>query len=261
MHRTRRLIPVLVLAASAAVLPGCDAGAGDAGSQAETDALRAQVKKLEGERDRLAGRMEQAERRISGLSTDLAATREEMMKAAQAAGVVAAARPTEAGEPAPAAATDARTPSAKALGDLLATEDGRAVFEEAMKAYEARRDAERIDRLGSGIVDGFAQRANLSPQQTESLRKIVGKAMGDVAAVWRGGRDGEATPEERAAQRQSAFAKMEEIRQRTDDEVKGILDAAQWDQWQQDSARMRGFLGGGAGPGGGFGGGRGGLGR
>jgi uncharacterized membrane protein YgcG len=130
-----------------------------------------------------------------------------------------------------------------------------------MKAYEQKRDEERGNRMASGLIDAFAQRANLSPQQKEQMQKIAQRTMNEIGALWRAMRDQDIPPEERAAKRQETVAKMEEIRTRTDEEVKTVLDAAQWDLYQQESARMRGFMGGGMGGGGGGGFGGGGFGR
>jgi outer membrane murein-binding lipoprotein Lpp len=264
MPRTKTA-PILAAAlALPALLAGCDDGARVDSIEGEVTELRSQVKKLEGERDKLAARLENAERRMGGLQEDLLAVR----KSADAAGVAAAAAgakeepavvagaPVAAAPGAPALKGDPKTvQAAQDLANLLASDAGRTVFEGAMRQVEQKREEERGARLATGLVDAFAQRANLSPQQTEQMRKIVGKSISDIGAVWRSMNDGELTPEERATKRQEAFAKTEEIRKTTEDEVKGVLDAQQFEMFQQESARMRGFMGGG-GPGGrgGFGG-------
>lgn len=259
MHRpSARLL--LVVAGSFAVLSAaaCSDGAGSPLADKEMADLRAQLRKVEGERDKLASRVDQTERRLAGLQEDLLTVRK-ALATAPAADAAAAAAPAADASAAPAAAPATAPGAAKDLADILATDDGRKVFESAMRAYEARRDEERSSRMAAGMVDAFAQKANLSPEQKEKLNAIVGRTMSEMQQLFRGMRDGDVPAAERPARRQETVAKMEEIRSRTDDEVKGILDASQWDLYQQESARMRGFMGGGGGGfgGGGFGGGRG----
>lgn len=253
----------LVLALSAALaVPAC-ADPGAAAVEARVASLDARMKQLESERDRLSGRLDAAERRLGGLQEDLMQARKDALASADAAH--AAAAPAGAGNPAGgeapespgAGTTRADVPAAaRALSEVLGTEAGREVFDQAMRTYEERRDRERTDRLAGGMVESFARKANLSAAQTESMRKSVGKAFTEIGALWRSMRDADLTPEERSTRRTDALAKTEEIRQRVDDEMKAILDSTQYETFQQESARMRGFLGGTPGGPGGFGGGR-----
>lgn len=262
----RHLLLSVTLAAPL-LAAGCDDSARVQSLEGEVTALDSQVKKLEAEREKLLARLDTAERRMTGLQEDLLAVR----RSAEAAGAVASAASEKAagevagapvaappGVPAPGSKDDPRTvQAAQELAALLASETGTAVFEGALRRVEQKRDEERGARMVAGMVDAFAQRANLTPQQSEQMRKIVGKTMTDIGSLWRSMGDGDLTPEERAAKRQETFAKAEEIRKSTEDEVRNVLDAQQFEMFQQESARMRGFLGGG--PGGGFGG-RGGMG-
>lgn len=267
MHRPdprpfARLLPVAAAAAFAALLAtGCgDLGDAD-GVASDVAKLRERARSAEAERDRLASRLDLVERRIAGLQADLAQTRSDAQEAAAAAAEARSGAPAaETGTPpaAPLAQGDPRiAQSAKELSELLASDEGRAVFDQALAAYEARREQDRGSRMATDLVTAFAQKANLSVQQKDSMMKIVSTAMSDMGVLFRTLRDDTATPEERSAKRQEAIVKMQEISQRTDDEVKGILDAAQWDTYQQERGRMRGFLGGaGGGMGGGGAGGR-----
>ena len=146
----------------------------------------------------------------------------------------------------------------KELAEYFATDEGRTVFEAAMKSYEGKREEERSARMVKGMIDAFSQKANLSREQTASMEKIVSKAFTEIGTLFRTMRDSDMTPEERAVKRTETVAKVEDVRRQTEDEVKGILDATQFELYQQESARMRGFMGGGMGGGlGGFGGQRG----
>lgn len=264
--KTARALPFALVAAFAFASAGCDDSAQVGVLEKEVTALDGQVKKLEGERDKLSGRLETAERRLAGLQEDLLAVRKAAESAAQAARDAAKAGPGAgaglgSGVTPGAVKGDPKSiQAAQELAGILATDEGRAVFEASMRQIEQKREDERGARMAAGIVDAFAQKANLSPTQAESMRKIVGKSMTEMGALWRNMRDTDLTPEERATKRTENMAKMDEIRKTTDEEVKSVLDGAQFDMYQQETARMRGFMGGGGGmggPGGGFGGGRG----
>lgn len=265
MHRKLPAAFVLLAVAGSATLlaAGCDDAGQVQSLENDVAELRTKAKRLEGERDKLATRLDNAERRLAGLQEDLMQVR----KDAQSASSSAAAAVGEAAK-AGADATGTTAPvrkfstevgaAAKELADYFATEDGSRVFDVAMKAYEAKQQEERGSRMVKGMIDAFAQKANLTPQQTTQMEKIVGKAMTDIGGVWRSMRDPAGTPEERASRRSDAVAKTEEIRRATEDEVKGVLDSTQFEMYQQESARMRGLMGGGmGGPGGGMGGPRG----
>jgi uncharacterized membrane protein YgcG len=206
---------------------------------------------------------------MGGLQQDLLAVRRSADAAADAATSASEKEPAVdgaqvAGNPsaqsAAAGAVDPKTSqAAQELEALLSTDAGRTVFEGAMRRVEQKRDEERSARMVTGLVDAFAQRANLTPEQSEQMKKVVGKTFTEIGALWRTSGEGEMTPEQRAQKRQEVFAKAEEIRKTTEEEVKTILNVEQFEMFQQESARMRGFIDGGAG---GFGGrgGRGGFG-
>jgi len=266
MHR---LAPLAVLSFAAVV--GGVAGCGDAADvkslEGEVTDLRGQLKRAEGENDKLARRLDDTDRKLSGLREDLITSRESTMRASgdPAAAPAAGAAPGDAGPDATATSPEnpALDAEAKALADVLATDDGIQVLEGALKTIEKRRDEERTARMVQGMVDAFAQKAALSPQQAESLQKIASRSAAATRELWSAFRDaGDLTAEQRQSLRTDLLAKGEEIRVRTDDEVKGILDAQQFEIYKQDSERLRGaFRGFGGGPGGGgMGGGRGGLG-
>lgn len=255
-----------------AAAPGCDDTAGV--SEKQVAELRSQSKRLEDENRALMNRLEAAERKIAGLSEDLAAVNRTAIDASTAASAATkanadstgAATAGSAGIAGGAAAGDAHANLSerdREIAAFLDRDEGRKVLETAIKAIETKRDQERQDRMVNAMVDAFAQKANLTPQQTDSMRKIVGKSMADTRGLWEGMMRGDMSPEERQTARNDAMAKMQEIQTRTDDEVKSVLDSSQFGMYQQDVERMRngmrGGMGGGmGGPGGGGFGGRGG---
>ena len=264
----RRLAPLALLPLVVAVggAAGCGDGAGVTSLEGEVTDLRGQLKRAEGENDKLARRLDDTERKLSGLREDLITAREASMSGAggpAAAPAEAGAAPGDPAADAPGTSPEnpALAAEAKALADLLGTDDGIKVLEGALKTIEKRREEERTARMVQGMVDAFAQKAALTPQQTESLQKIATRSASATRELWSAFRDaGDLTAEQRQSLRTDLLAKGEEIRVRTDDEVKGILDAQQFEMYKQDSERLRGaFRGFGGGPGG-MGGGRGGPG-
>ena len=145
--------------------------------------------------------------------------------------------------------------SGLALLPLLAaacTDGAGSGLEGALKTIEKRRDEERTARMVQGLVDAFAQKAGLTPQQSESMQTIAMKSATATRELWATFRDaGDMTAEQRNTLRVDLLAKGEEIRVRTDDEVRGVLDARQFEMYKQDSERLRGAfrgLGGAGGP-------------
>ena len=263
MLRASRVLPFVLAAAASLPLAGCDESAEVATLDHQVTELRTQVKKLETERDRLTARVDNTDRRLAGLQSDFLA----LQKTTKSAAAVTAAASDAAGaEPggvvagARLAGPDGKVPqNADEFSALLETDAGRAAFDSALKQAEQRRDEERQNRMAAGMVDSFSQKANLSPEQTEKMRKIATKAFSEISTLWRSMRDQDLTPEQRQSMQADNMAKMAEIRTTSEDEVKSVLDASQWDLYQQETSRMRGFMGGGFGGAGG--GGRGGRGQ
>lgn len=258
----RLLLPALLLATAVAAT-GCSDDGAVRSLEGEVTDLRGQLKKASGENDKLARRVEETERRLRGMQEDLLAAREAALHGAGKSATVAtadAAAGPDGAAPAPGTSPDnpALAAEAQALADVLSTDDGIKVLEGALKTIERRREEERTARMVQGLVDAFAQKANLTPQQAESLQKVASRSAAATRELWTAFRDaGEMTADQRNALRIDLTAKAEEIRVRTDDEVKGILDAQQFEIYRQDSERLRGaFRGFGGGPGG-MGGGRG----
>lgn len=267
MSRNARFAP---LALAVLALPlgagGCDDGGA---SVKQVNDLRAEVARIEEDRRQLSAKLDQAERRLSGQSEDIALLHKELAEmrgakprsagasAGTAAGGAAADATTGASE-GPASASPLGDAEVKALDTWFSSEGGRKTIDAALAAAEQRREEQRWNERINAMLDQFAQKAGLRADQTEAMRKISGRTAAEIRGIWSGMRNPDLTAEERTVQRQEAMAKMMDIQTRQDEEVKGILDASQFQMYQEETARMRGMMGGMGGPDRGMGGGRGG---
>lgn len=262
MRRNR--LAALLLLATAPFAAGCEDAARVGSLETEVTELRAQLKKSENERDRLARRVDESEKRLAGLQEDLLGFRKSVI---DVAGAAAASAPDSAGDgadgvvapagPDASPANPVLTAEAASLARILETDEGVKVLEAALRDIDRRRDDQRTARMIQGLVDAFAQKANLTPTQSEQLAKVLTRGAAARRELWTGMRDApEMTPEQRVAVRQEILAKSEEIRVRVDDEVKSVLDAQQFETYKQDSERLwsQGRGGGAGGMGGGMGG-------
>lgn len=268
MHRASRLallVPVTLAAALSAA--SCDDGGG--ASPKQVNDLRAEVARIEEDRRQLASKLDQAERKLAGQAEDLALLHKEMAelrgRPRNVGGTDASGAATAGGEGPSGTSSGGAAPvdpeEAKALDAYFASEHGRKTIDAALVAAEQRREEQRWNERINAMLDQFAQKAGLRPDQVESMRKIAGRTSAEIRGIWAGMRNPDLTADERTAQRQEAMAKMLEIQTRQDEEVKGVLDASQFQMYQEDSARLRGMFGGGGGGGpdrgfGGRGGGR-----
>ncbi len=220
--------------------------------------LSTQVDDLMTAKAELAKQIDRNARLMRGLSDDIISLREELNErgalsgsaasmaedeAASAAGMGGAGDGTE--ESGVTAALDA---DGDEIVDALNTEDGQKVLEKAMDKMRQRRDSERMDRMVSGMVDRFAEKANLSADQKERMSGIVSDSMGKIRDVWSGMRDArDLSPEAMTQLREDNMAKMGEIREATNEEVKLVLSSDQYLIYEEEQSRMRGFGGGGGG--------------
>lgn len=256
MTRTRTstlAISGLLCAAALLALPGCD----DDGApelQSTVDELRKDLLDAKKERERLTAKLDRMERRLAGYAQDI-----DRLQVQGIAGLERAEVAGESGEGTGDAAVDASVDAsvdataAANIEKLLESEGGRQAMEKAMEAIREKRDNERRQRMVEGMVDRFAEQADLTPDQTERLSQIMGKRFEGMRQIWSALRDGgDVSREERAVMREEAMVKMEELRVELDDEVKSVLNADQYSLYQEQADRMRGWGGGGrGGPGGG----------
>ena len=232
------LLP-LVLVAGACGAPG----QGEA-TQDDLKGLRDELRQVARERDTLETRVATAERRIAGLQEDL-------MRLHEMRGEVpAAAASTEAGAEAAlvesqsgGAAAAALPPNQAEIARFLQSEEGAKVLDATLRAVEDRRAAERMTRVVEGALERFAQQANLDAAEERRMQEIMTRSMGAMRGVWTSMRETPAATEaERAALRQENVAKVEEIRSKADQEVKAVLSSSQYQLYEQEQERLRGFL-------------------
>lgn len=244
MRRSTLLVlPLLFVGLTACAEPG-------SGSSEEVAALKKQVNELRTELDATAKAAKRTDRQLKGLQDEFASFRAETLKAnsvVAAAGADLAEVSDEGGSTAAAAIESVVAGAPEGLADVLQSDEAKDAIKKALDEVNRERDAERRQRWADGMVDRFAQEAQLTDDQTVQMKEIVTKSFTRIGELWSGMRDmGDATPEERAIARQDAMSKMEEIRSETDMEVKAILNSAQYDMYEEQAARMgRGFGGGG----------------
>ncbi len=235
-----RTLGALVLVTSLFAVPACTDG-GDGGSSETIAALRTEVQEAQRLNEQMAERMERFERKMDGFRQDVAVLGRARVEVTRELATATAEAATEA---------EAGLAAASAMGGdelaaALSTEDGRAAVEKAMSAIEAKRSSERRQRMVSGMVDRFAEQANLSPAQVVDMNRIVGDSFSKIGAVWSSMRGAtNMSAEERTTLREDNMMKMEEIRTATSEEAKGVLDADQFAIYEEQAQRMRGFGGG-----------------
>jgi len=231
-------VSALGLAALLAFVPACDDAEDNAAKSMAQ--LVDEVKQAQQLNKQMATRMDRLERKFDGFRQDIDRLgREKLVEALDIQNA--------AGEAAPDGEAAMAEAAAMGGGDLAAaldTEDGRAAVEKAMQAIQQKRDGDRRERMVSGMIDRFAEQANLSPAQTEDMSRILGdsfKQIGDVWSNMRGG--GDMSADERATLREDNMARMEEIRVASDDKVKAVLNVDQYSIYEEQAQRLRGWGG------------------
>jgi len=218
---TARACGALLLVASLWAAPACNDT--DGGASGETVAqLTKDLNAAQRVNKQMAERIDRLERKMDGFRQDVDRLGRE--RHAEALDDQDAATATAAEEPAQAAAS---AMGGAGLTAVLESDEGQAAVAKAMQAIQEKRDGERRQRMVSGLVDRFAQEANLSEAQTVDVFRDAG----DLSA------------EGRASLRDENMAKMEDIRTATDDEMKAVLNADQFSIYEEQAQRMRGFGG------------------
>ena len=242
--KARDVFAALGLAGVLLVTSGCTDTGGAPGE--DFAALTKEVKESQRLNKALLDRLDRLERKIDGHTQDIDRLSRQRVANELAAVDVAEIGSDEGSEASLASALGGDV--GVDVAGLLDSESGRAAVEKAMAAVQEKRDSERRERWVGAMVDRFATDANLSSAQTQDMRRITTESFKKIGELWSGMR-GDATPDERAMQREEAMVKMEEIRQATNEEVKAVLSADQYTLYEEQVSRMRGGFGGG-GPGG-----------
>jgi chromosome segregation ATPase len=250
----RKLIPTtLILFGLAAA--GCG-GAELTVVETSVAELKVEVNRLDNENNELRRRLDGAERRLGGLSTDLTTVRNALAERGRAT-VGAESAPEGADVATGEGALAAASPELK---QLLESEEGQKVLGEIVKKQRETQDAERRGRWVGSMVDRFAEEANLNADQTERLKDLHSKMMGDMRDAFTGMRDMGGSTEDRELARAEAMAQVGVVREKLMEDVKLVLDVDQYALYEEQASRFgRGGFGGGS-RGGSRGGGRGGRG-
>lgn len=244
------LVPLALVSVLAV---GCDESTGNDGSSA---AIQQRLDQMEKQNADLQKRLANAERELDSTRLSISRFGDRLEKGGKpAAGSVAATEAASAEEAAPAAMSAA---APAGIAEFLTSDDGQKALDEAMTKVQERRDAQRREQMVGMMADRFAEMANLTPEQSERMKALTADMMGKMRDIWSGMRDASGTPEERAAARADAMAKMGEAREKMNEDARQILDAEQYRLYEEQVNRMsRGFGGDGGMPGaGGPGGGR-----
>ena len=236
----------LVTLSLAACLAATGCGvAGSGASQDTIDALTTQVAQLEKQNAGWETRMKKMERQLTGTGGDIASIRNRLkdLPMAAAAGAVAAA---DAGED--DAVTAALPAETREFAKYLESESGKKALADAVTEANNRQSRERWNRMADGMVDRFAEQANLSEDQSKRMKDLTGTMMSKIGDAWGAMRNSNLSTEERAEVRASAMAQMGELREQLNEDVKLILDADQYSMYEEQAGRMmRGGMGGGRG--------------
>jgi hypothetical protein len=245
-----------LLALSAVCLAACAPG-DTSGLEQEVAGLKTDLQKTQDDAKKLALRVEQQDRRISGLQDDLAAARQmngPVHEAAPSSGGVSAADGADPAGPDSAMAKVVLAPSdAAAIGSYLSTEEGRKLLEAAIQADRDTRSKEQAKRQVEGAVDRFSKLANLTEEQTRRMKELMtnqAETLRDIFATVRE-LPPSATPQQRDDLRAANVAKADEVRKQTDEALKALFSQQQYEQYENEAERMRaglrGFAGAGSG--------------
>lgn len=228
----------LLLLAAALAASACTEDDGQAGAAKEVTVLRADLERLQKEHERTASQVAAYARRLDGLTQDLTVVRQ----VAADAKIEAAGGPAGEGGAGEEAQTASADPQTAEIRSFLATEEGRRVLQDAVQAEREARDRERAQRAARALVDRFAAQAELTADQTSRMKEVMVRQADAVRAAWAPMQDlpDDATPEQRAETRRSCMEATEQLRKATDEEVRGLLSQAQFEQYQQAQTRLRG---------------------
>jgi hypothetical protein len=232
----------------ATVLAACSAGDADSVKK-DVDELRTDLQRTQKENEKLRAQVASAEGRINGLAEDLARVRQlsvdvKAAPAQQAQGdatdaQAAAAAPPAAGGMSPGAAALLATPEGVAIKSFLATEDGKKLLEAAIQSDRDARAREQAKRQVDSMVDRFAKQANLTDDQVKRMKDVLEKQTDATRDVWASLQiSPDATQAERDARRQQGLAKTDELRKATDDQLRTVLSATQFETYQQEQAQL-----------------------
>ena len=136
------------------------------------------------------------------------------------------------------------------MAGFLTSEQGQEMLDKLVEASERRRRDARTNQWMSRMVEGFAEKAELTPDQTEKVSAIATRSMTAIRDLWMPMRDPNLTAEQRQELVATNRDKMQEIRDAADQEVKAVLNSAQYLIYEEEMSRFGGGMGGFGGRGG-----------
>ena len=248
----KKALGLVLVALAVAPLAGCtgESGSGDR----ELGDLRADLQRMQRESDKQRELISTLQRRVEGLAEDLPRMRRaslDTVAVAPANGSDVAAG-TDGAAAAPVNGIEGagvRIPEAPAIKAFLESEEGRNSVASAVKAVQDKAEADRAQRMVDGLLARLVKDAELTEDQTKKMKDILDRSATQMRALFQPMRDGggDATPEGR----QQAMAKLTELRQAADIEVKAVLSQTQYDIYQKQMPQGTGGYGfGGGGRGG-----------
>jgi DNA anti-recombination protein RmuC len=251
MFRMRRT-PLLLVAAGA-LLAACSAETRSDGK--EIADLRAQLQRAQNDGEKHRERIAVLERRLAGLSEDMARVGK---TTAEVAAAVApkdeAAAANAAAAPAPAAGVV--VVDAPAMKTYFESEEGRKAFAAALKYAQEQSTQEQLTRGVDTVIARLTKEANLTEDQSKRMKEILSRGAAQLRDLMQSMRDGGA-----AADGGDVRQKFADLRTSTDNEARAVLSQSQFESYQKivpTAAAIGGFggFGGrprGTGGGGGFG--------
>jgi hypothetical protein len=127
-----------------------------------------------------------------------------------------------------------------AIKTYLSTDEGKKVLEAAIQSERETRAREQEKRRVDALVDRFAKTASLTDDQTRRMKDVMQKQADASREAWASLPLGpDATQADRDARRQQGLAKTDELRKATDDQIRTILSATQFDTYQQEQDKLR----------------------
>lgn len=237
----RRLVPVIALFAASAVLVSAVSVVGGCSEAAPTgpdlsSELSAISSSLEASREsseRLATEVQRQGRRIGDLSRrvdELGAMSPVAAAHAPAEGTAGAAAMGNGAAPG-TVATDA---VASEVAAVLASDDGRKVIAAAARGAIAESEVRQRDAFVAYSLAKFAEEARLSDTQARDVRKAWDDVMADARKLVRDAAPTpDMTPEERAEKVKLIGVGMRELGTRREEQMRAILDDAQYALYEQ----------------------------
>jgi hypothetical protein len=221
-----RKTPLTMLAVLGLAVTACSDGVETATAD-DVRALRTEVSTLE-------DRLDRTEKELSSLKRRTPSNRDRVRSAPPqpAPETVATAEPAGADDDAPTVTSDQ-------FRDFLSTDNGQKVFAAAIRDYQQQQGEARRGRVIAALVEPFAKKQYLSPDQTERMTSVLEKATQQISDAWASMRD--VPPEKRGEQVAANIQRTQEIRAGAAQEIGGFLSSQQFEAYEEDASQFFGM--------------------